>query len=210
VKDVKNSGIDFKSGQVDNSKTVYQQFHEIFARYGDGLYYYVLKLTGDETTAKDIVQECFLRLWENIQTIDTDADLLPLLVTYIKNLLTDDFRKKQSRSRLHFSIAQRMEGMTGEPEGEQMLFLRDRQQQLLNTLSQMPEKRRKVFQLVRQEGLSHKEVAEQLNLTIADVKKQMRLSMQLLRQVMPLIIAFLHICRLIIFIPLIYSILPKC
>jgi len=76
-----------KLDQVDDSKSVYQQFQAVFARYGDGLYYYVLWITGDEMAAKDIVQECFLRLWQNRQVMATNADPLPLLVTYIKKRL---------------------------------------------------------------------------------------------------------------------------
>ncbi|MFT3827464.1 MAG: sigma-70 family RNA polymerase sigma factor [Chitinophagaceae bacterium] len=171
---------------MNNTDQLSQVFHHIFSRYGDGLYYYVLKLTGNETTAKDIVQECFLRLWENIETVDTNADLLPLLVTYIKNLLTDDYRKTQRRKQFLNALEHRLEGAVMLPEAEQQLSLRDRQLEIQYTLSQMPGKRQQVFHLVRHEGLSYKETAEKLNLSVADVKKQMRLSLQLLRKIMSL------------------------
>lgn len=157
-------------------------FHQAFSRYGDGLYFYVLKLTGDEEKAKDIVQECFLRLWKNIATIDTQADLRPLLVTYIKNLLIDDFRKSRKQQQALLSLQHSMEDETIAPEVESRLNIKDRQRQLAQSLSNLPEKRQTIFRLIRQEGLSYHEVAQQLNLSLADVKKQMRLSMQVIRK----------------------------
>ncbi len=173
---------------MNNTDKLHKVFHHIFARYSDGLYYYVLKLTGNEDTARDIVQECFLRLWENIETVDTHADLLPLLITYIKNLLTDDFRKTERRRQFLSRLENELSDSVTPPEAEQQLILRDRQRQLSQSLALMPGKRQQVFKLVRQEGLSYKETAIQLNISVADVKKQMRLSMQVLRKIMSLFV----------------------
>ena len=171
---------------MNNADQLHEVFHHIFTRYGDGLYYYVLKLTGNEATAKDIVQECFIRVWENIHSLDTEEDLLPLLITYIKNLLIDDYRKSQRSKQLIRNLEQQTADAVVLPEGERLLHLRDRQRQLITTLSAMPATRQEVFRLIRNEGLSYRETADRLNLSVANVKKQMRLSMALLRKVMNL------------------------
>jgi RNA polymerase sigma-70 factor (family 1) len=167
-----------------------EEFHQAFTRYGDGLYYYVLKLTGDPEKAKDIVQECFLRLWENIQTIDMQKDLLPLLVTYIRHLLIDEFRKTQRHQQAIVDLQQDTINTGTVPEIEQRLDLQDTERRLADTLSTLPEKRQAVFHLVRQEGLSYREVAEELKLSLPDVKKQMRLGLQVLRKIMQLMSFF--------------------
>lgn len=173
-----------------NPKKLNEQFHEIFSQYGDGLFYYVLKLTGNEEKAKDIVQECFIRLWENLETIDTDKNLLPLLITYTRNLLVDDFRKEQSHKLFLTSLQQNMQDETDPPDAEQQLALKDRQRQLAMAVSGFPGKRQLIFRLIKQEGLSYKEVAQQLSLSMADVKKQMRLNLQALRKVIHLFLSF--------------------
>lgn len=178
------------SSKVNNPIKSNEKFHQVFSQYGDGLYYYVLKLTGNEEKAKDIVQECFLRLWENIDTIDTDSNLLPLLVTYTKNLLIDDFRKEQKRKQFLHSFQQQMRDEATQPEAERQLALKERQAQLSATLSGLSDKRQLIFHLIKQEGMSYKEVAQQLSLSMADVKKQMRLSLQVLRKVMHLLLSF--------------------
>jgi RNA polymerase sigma-70 factor (family 1) len=154
------------------------------------LFLYVFKLVKDEEKAKDIVQECFLRLWENREKVDLSKDLLPLLVTYIRNLLIDDFRKTQRYEQALQSLQHKTIHSFTSPEIEQQLELRDRERQLSGTLSSLPIKRQTIFRLIRQEGLSYQEVAEQLNLSLPDVKKQMRLSLQALRKIMQLFICF--------------------
>lgn len=178
------------SSQVNSPINLNEKFYEVFSKYGDGLYYYVLKLTANEEKSKDIVQECFLRLWENMEWIDTNTNLLPLLVTYIKNLLIDDFRKEQKRKLFLTSLQQQQPGESIQPEAEQLLALKDRQAQLSATLSGLSDKRQLIYRMVKQEGLTYKEVSHELSISIADVKKQMRLNLQVLRKVMQMLLTY--------------------
>ena len=180
----------FNSSQVNSPISLNEKFYEVFSQYGDGLYYYVLKLTANEEKSKDIVQECFLRLWENMESIDTSTNLLPLLVTYIKNLLIDDFRKEQKRKLFLTSLQQQQPGEMVQPEAEQLLALKDRQAQLSATLSGLSDKRQLIYRMVKQEGLTYKEVSRELSISIADVKKQMRLNLQVLRKVMQMLLTY--------------------
>jgi RNA polymerase sigma-70 factor (ECF subfamily) len=178
------------SSQVNSPINLNEKFYEVFSQYGDSLYYYVLKLTANEEKSKDIVQECFLRLWENIESIDTSTNLLPLLITYIKNLLIDDFRKEQKRKLFLTSLQQQQPGDFMPPEAEQQLALKDRQAQLSATLSGLSDKRQLIYRMVKQEGLTYKEVSRELSISIADVKKQMRLNLQALRKVMQMLLTY--------------------
>jgi RNA polymerase sigma-70 factor (ECF subfamily) len=184
---------------VNSTENLNEKFYEVFSQYGDGLYYYVLKLTANEEKSKDIVQECFLRLWENMESIDTSTNLLPLLVTYIRNLLVDDFRKEQKRKLFMHALQQQQPGDIIQPEAEQQLALKDRQAQLSATLSSLSDKRQLIYRMVKQDGLTYKEVSRELSISIADVKKQMRLSLQVLRKVMQIFLSLW---------PLYFSILP--
>jgi RNA polymerase sigma-70 factor (family 1) len=161
-----------------------EKFLKIFSEYSSPLFYYVLKLTENEQNAKDIVQECFIRVWENIEKIDTTSPVLPLLVTYIKNLLRDEYRKNRNYKHLLVEVGEGMKDAAARPAAEDALALKDREKQLDVSLKQLSEKRKDIFSMVRLQGLTHKEVARTMNLSVADVKKQMRLSLQHLRKVM--------------------------
>ena len=161
-----------------------EKFLNIFTAYSNPLFYYVLKLTENEESAKDIVQECFVRVWENIEKIDTEDNVLPLLVTYIKNLMRDEFRKNKNYKHLLSEIGEQAKDALTPPDAEHSLALKDRQRQLEYSLSLLSEKRKNIFRMVRLEGLSYKEVSESLDISIPDIKKQMRLSLQFLRKVM--------------------------
>lgn len=174
-----------------NLEKLRDKFLTIFSQYSTPLFYYVLKLTENEENAKDIVQECFLRVWENIDTIDTESDILPLLITYIKNLMRDEFRKNKNYKHLLVDIREEMKDAVSLPAAEHSLALKERQRQLEYSLSQLSEKKQHIFRMIRMDGLSYKTVAESLDLSIPDIKKQMRLSLQFLRKVMNMYFFFL-------------------
>jgi RNA polymerase sigma-70 factor (ECF subfamily) len=65
---------------------------------------------------------------------------------------------------------------------ELSLDLQDKEKLLRVSLEQLPAKRRQIFGLVKEQGLSHKEVAEQLGIATGTVEKQVGLSLQFLRK----------------------------
>lgn len=176
---------------MKHPETREDKFIKIFSEYSDPLFYYVLKLTGSEENAKDIVQECFTRVWENIEKIDMQAAILPLLVTYIKNLLRDEYRKNKNYKHLLSEIGEDLKDASLRPAAEDSLALKERQKRLDTSLSELPEKCKNIFRMVRLEGLSYKEVAETLHVSVADIKKQMRLSLHHLRKAMNIFVCML-------------------
>jgi len=176
---------------VNRSDKSAEKFLDLFNTYSSPLYYYVLKLTENESNAQDIVQECFVRVWENIEKIDTSAPVLPLLITYIKNLLRDEYRKNRNYRHLLAAAGEEMKDAVSLPAAEETMALKEREKQLDFFLGLLSEKRRRIFSMVRLQGHSHKEVAASMNISIADVKKQVRLSLQHLRKMMTMILHML-------------------
>jgi RNA polymerase sigma-70 factor (ECF subfamily) len=62
------------------------------------------------------------------------------------------------------------------------MHYKERMQQLQSSIDQLPAKRKEIFTLVKQEGLSHKTVADQLGISPATVEKQIGLSLKFLRK----------------------------
>ena len=176
---------------MNRSERSEEKFLSIFSEYSSPLFYYVLKLTENENNAQDIVQECFIRVWENIEKIDTSSPVLPLLITYIKNLLRDEYRKNRNYQHLLAETGEAMKDAVSLPAAEDSMALKDREKQLDLFLSRLSEKRRLIFSMVRLQGYSHKEVAASMNISVADVKKQIRLSLQHLKKMISVVIYML-------------------
>jgi RNA polymerase sigma-70 factor (family 1) len=161
-----------------------QKFNRIFVATKDRLYHFVWKLTQHETDTKDVIQNCYTQLWQKIETVDDTCDVLPLLFTYARNLVIDHLRKKARQRALLDQLQQDADGVTEISSTEQLINYKERLHQLQTTIDLLPAKRKEIFTLVKQEGLSHKKVADQLGISPATVEKQVCLSLQFLRKQM--------------------------
>ena len=129
--------------------------------YSDNLYRFVLKSLRDEEQAKDVVQESFLRLWENREAVISGKEK-GYLFTIAYRLMVDQIRMRR-----------RYVG------GEQMLVNRKSPQRgEFNNLSEtieryldrLPPIQKALIMLRDYEGYSYREMAEMTALSESQVK----------------------------------------
>lgn len=156
-------------------------FEVIFQQTKDRLYHFVFKLTRNNADTQDILQESYARLWEKLETVDASTDVLPLLLTYARNCFIDHLRKRERDERFLSKLTEDVPSVEA-ASAELSLDRKDREAQLRMSLEALPAGRRRIFTLVKENGLSHKEVAEQLGIAKATVEKQVVLSLKFLRE----------------------------
>lgn len=155
-----------------------QQFTEVFYASKDKLYAFLLSYTDDKHFIEDVMQACYIRVWENMGQWDDTDKLLPLIKTIARNLLLNALREK---ARLPVEW---LEKYSADEIGS---CRQDHQQvrqslQLLDTMiNQLPDQCRKVFLLHRELGLSYYEIAERLTISTHTVKNHMSKAIQLLK-----------------------------
>lgn len=166
----------------DQEKNVHSlKFERVFAATKDRLHYFVAKLTGDPADTKDIIQECYLRLWQKIADVHEDNDVLPLLFTYARHCVIDHLRKKASRKLLQQQLEQQAADTAATTADDNHHYY-TQLARLQHSIDELPPRRKQIFTLVKQEGLSHKAVAQQLQISPDTVEKQVSLSLRFLRE----------------------------
>ena len=144
------------------------------------VYDFSYKLCGDRHRAKDITQQCFLRLWEKIDTISSDTeDIFPLLFVIAKRVVIDESRKATTSALAHKDIYHTSPGTVDETESR--MHYKQLRHRLSNVLQSLPDKPRKVYQY-RDSGYSHKEIADMLNISITTVRTHLRTATHLIRK----------------------------
>ena len=146
-------------------------FKDIFFETRHQLYGFLLGILRDESKVQDCMQQCYMKLWEVLETIDTTKAVLPLLYTYSRNLAIDQLRKN-ARYVWVDNLSVLLEQMN-EPTVENDLLQKEHANTLHTLLQQMPPHRRKVFILVKINGFSYKEAAAHLNIALSTVEKHM-------------------------------------
>lgn len=144
------------------------------------VYDFSYKLCGDRHRAKDIAQQCFLRLWEKIDTISSDQeDIFPLLFVIAKRVVIDESRRANTSANAHKDIFYTSTGAVDETASN--IDYKQLQHRLSNILQSLPDKPRTVYQF-RDSGYSHKEIAAMLNISVTTVRSHLRTATHIIRK----------------------------
>lgn len=137
----------------------------LFREHHLALYRYLVRLTGDEATAKDAVQHTFLRLMERPPV---DENPSAWLYTVATNAVRDWARREQRRGALLEERKERVPGPYPEPGPERRLERRAARERVRRALSSLSRRDRAVL-LLRAEGFRHREIAEAVGTTTGSV-----------------------------------------
>lgn len=154
-------------------------FQQIFDCYSKQLYQFSYSYLKSKEAAEDIVQEVFLKIWNNRAEIKTDTSFQSYLFTITLNSVRKYFgtlsRINELKHEVLFDLAK--EKSAFDDRGDYQVLL-DKLEELVN---QMPEKRRIVFIKKKIEEKSQKEIAEELNITTKTVEYHIAEAMKFLK-----------------------------
>lgn len=180
-------------GLRDGDRVVFEQ---IFREYYPKLCNYARRYIADKSTAEEVVQDFFCKLWERRFEIQVNSSFNNYLYKSVVNFCYNHFRKVETERKVidyGNELPETRTGHTMQPHNEL-------DHQLGKALLEMPEKRREIFELSRFEGLKYHEIAEKLNLSVKTVETQMTRSLEFLRH---------YLKEYLTFIVLIISLLKK-
>ena len=151
-----------------------EAFAELYHQYNPKLSAFLIRLSRSEYIAQEMVQETFLRLWINRTKLKEVNNASAWLYKIASNVSYTYLKTQANRKRL-------LESVAVEPVTESFLpSLDSRQLDLIirKTVDQLPERRQEIYRLSREQGLTHQQIADQLNLSSNTVKNQIALSLK--------------------------------
>lgn len=142
--------------------------NELFGYYYPRLYHFSRSILKTDESIDDILQEVFVRIWKNRENIRTEGTFNSYIFTITKNLLFNELRSRLTDRKAKeqiYSIAVADEYFLCEDIGFEEL-----QDKIVLIIDELPSRQREIFNLSRTEGLSHKEIAEKLNISTKTVE----------------------------------------
>lgn len=154
-------------------------FKELFSSCYSRLYYIAVGLVVDASTAEDIVEEVFVRIWERIHNSTQMPRLTySLLSTMVFNLCQDHLRHEMVHQRYaNYYLQSHTEGLMAN-DG----LREERLQKIDEVRDRMPEKTRRIMDLCYFENKRYEEVAAIVGLSKDGVRKQMIKALGMLRE----------------------------
>ncbi|WP_343745293.1 RNA polymerase sigma-70 factor [Chitinophaga sp.] len=140
---------------------------------------YCKKKVGNEEDAEELLLDIFLKLWRFREKIDLTADVQVLLFTIARNHILNFIRNKATRQLATIAPEEVL------PQQDDHIRQRMDYNELFNqyqqVLEKLGEKQRAVFRMSREEGLSHREIADKLGISVRTVEAHIHSSLKTIR-----------------------------
>ncbi|MGN7787891.1 RNA polymerase sigma factor [Niabella sp. 22666] len=141
-----------------------QAFTTLFDRYHPRLFHFIVNLVKSREVAEELVMDVFLKLWLSRDMISTIDNFDGFLFKIAYNKSIDFFRAASKDKTVADIIWERME-IPAQSYADAPLLMQEYENKLREAIDLLPPKRRKVFDMSREEGLSHSEIAETLGIS---------------------------------------------
>ena len=156
-------------------------FNTLFKTYERGLYSFVFSLVKLNGEAEEIVQQTFIKVWINRESINSEMNFSTFLFTVAKNTALNSLRRiAVERSYLRDEMWRSVElsrCFTDEKiEYDELL---SHIQDALNNVSEL---KKKIFEMSRRDGMSYSEIGEKMGISKYTVKNHIAETIRLIRK----------------------------
>ena len=175
-----NEGVNIKSSVKRLADDEKKAFDELYFFYYPRLYAFAKRFLKVEDDLKDILQNVFVKLWENRKNIKNVETFNSWLFTITKNDIISYFREKTKL--LAFENRVKEIAASKEYTFDDRVEYLDIKEKVDQLIEKLPERRKQIFKLSREQGLSHKEIAEQLGISPKTVEDHIMHAIRFLRR----------------------------
>ncbi|HVI45126.1 MAG TPA: RNA polymerase sigma-70 factor [Chitinophaga sp.] len=155
-------------------------FRQLFEIYWKQVFGACLQLTKSPELAKDLSQDIFLKIWNTRNRLTDVRSFKSYLFTIARNTVRDQLRTTVFRESNREFLEHYFSGKAISPQ--QVLEQKQLSDRLMRAINSLPPKLHQVFMLSHLEGLSHKEIAERLEISPLSSKTYMVRALLILRR----------------------------
>jgi len=152
---------------------------ELYNSYWQMLFVSTYNVLKNKELCEDIIQDVFMNIWHNREKLEIKISLKGYLYACARYQVFNQFRKNKDKIHIEFfdDLDKRFQYATPETE----MMHNELMQQINCIIETLPEKCQMVYKLSREERLSHKAIAEHLNISTKTVENHISKALQIIR-----------------------------
>lgn len=157
-----------------------QAFGFLYDHYSKALFSIILQIIPQQELAEDVLQEVFVKIWQNIKSYDeTKGRLYTWMLNVTRNQAIDRTRSKDFGNR-----AKTTELSENVYSNRQGVEIKMDDVGLQKTLANLPEESKKLLELAYYQGYTQEEISKMLNIPLGTVKTRLRATIIQLRKIL--------------------------
>ncbi len=154
-------------------------YRQLFDQYYQKLVVFAYKYLEDLESARDIVQEFYLYLYESRHSISIQTSLKSYLYSAVKNRCLNQVKHEQVKEK-HRNMS-RSEANVSDPDLEEIMDAVELEARVYEIVSKLPEKCRQIYIMSRVDGKRNRDIADELNLSVRTVETQISKALKFLK-----------------------------
>lgn len=164
-------------GLISGRESAYRQLFEL---YYQRLVVFAHKYLGDLESARDIVQDLFVDLYESRHSMSIQTSLKSYLYSAVRNRCLNHIKHEQVKQK-HRTMGG-SEAHVSDPGPEELMDAVELEAKVYEIVSRLPERCRQIYILSRVDGKRNKEIADELKLSIRTVETQITKALRSLKE----------------------------
>lgn len=154
-------------------------FCELYALYKDRLLFFALKFVKSRALAEDVFQDAFTSIWQNRRFLNPNMPFAPYVYTIVKNRILNLLAGLDKELELRNAILSGSLDSTNETEDR--VLDADLNILLEKALDTLTPQQKRIFELSRKDMKSHKEIADQLGISVHTVQQHISAALKVIR-----------------------------
>ncbi len=166
------------SAQLKKGSTM--AFNQLFEKYGQRLYGFSLSLIKNHEDAEGIVQEVFFRIWKKRDELNERKDFQAFLFSIAYNLIIDKFRQRTKEHKFEQFLIDQAQINYHSPAN--IMEYKELEVRVNHAVNELPDQRKRIYKMRKEEGLSYREIASELDITTKTVENHLSLALKHIRK----------------------------
>ena len=150
-------------------------FESLYKELQPRLYAYCRKFINNPEAARDLVQDAFIKLWEDVDVSAIHTSVSAYMQKTVHNLCLQYLRSQQIHQRFQnyaaFKLKEAELNFFSSDHGTYTsIFLKDMEDIVNKCIENLPPQSRRIFEMSRKQGLSYAEIADNIGISTRTVE----------------------------------------
>lgn len=153
-------------------------FHSLYSFYEKSLFSFAFKFLKSRELAEEVVEDVFIKLWRNRESLVHIQNLRVYLYSATKNHCLNSLARESKRVITQPLEIANAEAASRSSSPHDLLITSEVMQSMKNAIEDLPPRCKAIFKLVREDGLRYKDVAEILQISVNTIDAQMAIAVK--------------------------------
>lgn len=152
---------------------------ELYNKFWQSLFVSSYNVLKDKELCEDIIQDIFMNIWHNREKLEINISLKGYMYACARYQVFNQFKK--NKDKIHVELFEDLDKRFQHSTPETQLMHEELLEQINSIVEALPEKCQLVYKLSREEQLSHKEIAERLDISTKTVENHITKALHVIR-----------------------------